>query len=42
MDVIREVQIQTFAFVFGGIRVASKIPQVRTVKKLKFKMMVFL
>jgi len=27
MELIRELQIQSFAFLFGGLRVASKIPQ---------------
>eukprot|EP00092_Neocalanus_flemingeri_P019093 GFUD01020683.1.p1 GENE.GFUD01020683.1~~GFUD01020683.1.p1 ORF type:complete len:367 (+),score=66.16 GFUD01020683.1:56-1156(+) len=27
MDFIREIQIQCFAFIFGGLRVASKFPQ---------------
>ena len=28
MDVLREMQIQSFAFLFGSIRVASKVPKV--------------
>ena len=29
MEVFREMQIQSFAFLFGGLRLASKVPKVR-------------
>ena len=29
MDVFREMQIQSYALVFGSLRVASKVPKVR-------------
>ena len=29
MEVFREMQIQSFAFLFGGLRLVSKVPKVR-------------
>ena len=32
MESLMEIQIQSLAFVFGGLRIVSKIPQVRSFK----------
>ena len=29
MEVFREMQIQSFAFLFGGLKLVSKVPKVR-------------
>ena len=31
MEVVREIQVNSFAFVFGGLRVATKLPKVRII-----------